>query len=627
MALVYLVSLEIANGTDFGLMGEKNLSLVGESRGGDRKKYTFLITCVTIKFERFNNLLFMGEKMSTNTIEKIEDNSTEITNLLLVDGNLLENPFFFLGRGKRPTHIKHEFMYESKNNGEILGKRSIEFKNIDGVPGLLEMDTLYALIALWADQRYKGNSINFTLYELCKKLGLPHNIKNRENLKKALSCLASTVYTTKYAVYIGGNYTRTTEFTFIERDIFEYKETEVGEFHKDKIREANRVVFADYLVQNLRKFTWKIDFKKYLSLNQGTQRRLYVHLQKRPGPKYEVGVKKLADKIPLQGPLFKIRENLKENLPPLVEKGIVLTWDFSKDKRKILFRFPTNQQYLPGFEDINLELLAELIKPERGITEKKARELLQNYPEEQIKKQIRHFDWKKEQKNGEIGAGFLIRAIEEKWFLPETLEEKIQREEALYEEEELKKQMETQKKRIEKEKWDLLDFAEKRDLFVKEFDGVAYLWERFSFIEKERQHLSNTLLQEAKKGKSKQELEEIYKETLKRIQSQVKKIKEEEALKEKERKKYFIIYFEKYKMPIYNKFYRQLEFAEKERLREEAKHLYLQQMGLPLDKDVSLVEYQDVLEKFIDEKAGIISFEKWLETYKKEKELEKILIQ
>jgi len=159
MALVYLVSLEIANGTDFGLMGEKNLSLVGESRGGDRKKYTFLITCVTIKFERFNNLLFMGEKMSTNTIEKIEDNSTEITNLLLVDGNLLENPFFFLGRGKRPTHIKHEFMYESKNNGEILGKRSIEFKNIDGVPGLLEMDTLYALIALWADQRYKGNSI------------------------------------------------------------------------------------------------------------------------------------------------------------------------------------------------------------------------------------------------------------------------------------------------------------------------------------------------------------------------------------------------------------------------------------------------------------------------------------
>lgn len=194
----------------------------------------------------------------------------------------------------------------------------------------------------------------------------------------------------------------------------------------------NEVLFNSFKAGNIK----TIDAEFYFTLKSPVTKRLYRFLDKKKygrKPKFEIGIKKLAALLPLKDDYpSHIKATLEKAHDELVERGFLSSVNYEKAKsgeEKIIYRFPSKSSLGDKIEKPKEELFSQgkgsthvpQRLEERGITKRAAKNLIRNYPVEQIQMQIEVFDWLKKSKSPLVSknpAGFLRRAIEENYQPP-----------------------------------------------------------------------------------------------------------------------------------------------------------------------------------------------------------------
>ncbi|MBU3912477.1 MAG: hypothetical protein KKE50_00130 [Nanoarchaeota archaeon] len=326
--------------------------------------------------------------------------------LVKVEGNLIEYPFFHLG-GRKDIVVskKHEFGEVVLEDGTTV-KRNFTVENVKGIPGPYDQDVLMAILRIGTKKNKLTEDIPLTIYEVAKEID---GLKHRTRVKKSIEKLASTTYISKQVVLIKENGTK-----YYLDDIFHILESatflDSSQKNKRKSNQFTKVRFNRFFITNFLNDYYKfIDFGKYLSLGSPAAKKLYLYLEKKKFNKdtYQISLDNLARILPIESNKhYQIRWILKKAHEKLIEHLVIKSFEFKKDK--VVYHFPqkTNNQTKELPQNTIVDELISI-----GITKKVAEDIFEKYGFEHTRKHIDHLKHRK----AKNPPGLLVKAIMEDW--------------------------------------------------------------------------------------------------------------------------------------------------------------------------------------------------------------------
>lgn len=268
----------------------------------------------------------------------------------LLEGNILEFPIFILG--KKETGKIKEYKWEKKNAlNKVIEQQKIIVKSTDALPNAFDLDVFNALMKMYTIQRetqkYGKDEIHFTVYEVAKELQIPYEGRRISRIKESLMRMVHT--SIDFEKSFIEDKAKVTRVVHLLANV-EYYEQKKGN------REINmtKVILDDILVNSIEKKYFKlIDFKKYIALPSGLPRRLYEYLEKKKYQKsyFEIGIKKLAQRIPLKTkkPAL-IKRYLDKANKKLKEQKIIDRWKYKGNN--IVYYFLKSERFKEVEKDL-----------------------------------------------------------------------------------------------------------------------------------------------------------------------------------------------------------------------------------------------------------------------------------
>jgi len=414
----------------------------------------------------------------------IREKKTLPTAIIKTDTNLARLPFFALSRkglkDKKETEYRYAEEREEKRV-ELLWRVTANARY--GYPGPFDKKVHKAIEYLICKQGLPvGDYIRFSLYKVCKIMGINASGRNIERIKDALrrTALAGIESQGSFCFLDNGQKIGVNEI-FRLYDVVLINETLPN---KEKA-ETNYIFFGKWYRASLNSFYVKpFDYTYYRSLKSDLASRLYEFLSVQfyalQGRPYQVGYKKLCQLLPADPQ--KHFSNAKQNLDPahieLVRTGFLSKVEWEKQGWIITYyageRAKKELKRDRELEDKQPELQLEAPKPKlkdkkekskaeeqsenpliqrlvkRGITEKIARELVRRYPPEKINLYWQHYTFQRKKGKAQ-DTGYFIKSLEENWGLSEEFLEQ--------------KKQQIQKKAEEKRK---VEWLKRREELIKE---------------------------------------------------------------------------------------------------------------------------------------------------------------
>ncbi len=358
--------------------------------------------------------------------------------------NLISIGFFSSTRKNRKKGEIKKIEFKSVRDQKLVNiEITISPNALYEVPTTADQDKYMAFLKIVDNIRLKTgkieNPISFTSYELLKILGVNATAgKNYKEVESWLHKMQSTSIISKGAVYYAGKKKYTSEAV----SVFSRVKTFGEDLDGGKTADRNYVWLSEWQLENLNvHHLLPIDYDVYSSLKNSTSKILIPFLQIWLFTTFNKGVfeKDYEDICNLVGIktykyLSKIKEKLSPSLNELVLCGTLRKWEIKKkaDKSgfKVVFwhgsKFLQNQQQRTNrkpkdnqhyLSPPKTEYLIKVLTDEFQVTHNKATELVNKYPDE-TKLQIAAFEYRDIEVDNR--SGFLIKAIEDKFALPDA---------------------------------------------------------------------------------------------------------------------------------------------------------------------------------------------------------------
>jgi hypothetical protein len=364
----------------------------------------------------------------------------EIIRLGKDEMNLAEFPIALLADRVPKGQTSIEFqdkIFDEKSGKTIVRKVTIkapeEAKGRHGLPTAVDDDVILGLIQLTKmSNSFTSREVEFSRLELIKLLNWPDSGESYRRLGLSLKRWLSVtlIYENAWRDNRKGAWI-TKGFHIL--DNIELNDTrttdEQGELFPSKIV-WNKVVFESFESGYLK----SLDYGLYIRLKLQTSKRMYRFLSKRMyhGPEVEFDLRDFAiTHIGLSPTYGNNAGKLKEKLQPAVEEleAVEFLEPMAKETRyrkcgkNWIIRFVqkgTGEQpiALPSEAKEPLPLVAELTK--RGVSGKRAADLVAKHPAETIERHIEVFDWLSQKKPAKISdpGAYLFTAIEQDYAEP-----------------------------------------------------------------------------------------------------------------------------------------------------------------------------------------------------------------
>lgn len=265
----------------------------------------------------------------------------------IMEGNLLECPIFSMERRKVSERSMEKKWLIRDAKGNVTREEIFRVETTRGIPNVFDLDVFNAIMKIYLTQRgqYPKSEVHFTVYQIAKELGILWGSdkggmgiggKSIKRIKESLLKMVGTVLHFENSFYMSNEkVTRAVHLI----DNFEYYEKKKG---NKMLVNVIKLRLDDEVVGSIDRNYFKlIDFKIYKSLSPGLPRRLYEYLEKKKYQKnrFEIGVKKLAERIPLKTKqIHKIKGFLDKAHEELVNHGVIDRWEYKKSNIIYYFR-------------------------------------------------------------------------------------------------------------------------------------------------------------------------------------------------------------------------------------------------------------------------------------------------
>ena len=421
----------------------------------------------------------------TNEFSIKNNNKIDLLKTIKSEVNLLELPFFelFTKGLRKKTEIEYRAIKNRENQiKEIVWNVSANSKY--GYPGPFDREVHKAIEQIISEiLREKGkieNPISFSLYDLCKRMGIKGG-GNYQQIKKALERIQATVIKSENAFYHKGNKKWISSvFCLYDAVIFRGEQLEDG-----SIAEINLLFLSDIYLQSLNSHNTKlINYTYWRSLKSKIASRLYEILgvkfygiRNKKGCDITYKYSTLCQLLPLT--LYRYISDAKRQLnsgnDELKDTGFISKYEWIENGNKdwLISYWPgertkeemkrvkiksiddRTEEYLPDpkeeikiFSEEQNNLINKLVKI--NVSKVTAEKLVKSNDQELIMEWVRAVNYS----NADNKAAYLVKAIREKWQFPEEYLRKIREQKQEKEEEKteyikIKNKEEEDKKRQE----------------------------------------------------------------------------------------------------------------------------------------------------------------------------------
>ncbi len=261
----------------------------------------------------------------------------------IMEGNFLEYPIFSMERIRADKTIE-EYIWKKKDAvGKVVVEQKLRVECARGIPNFYDMNVFNGIMRIYVKKSglYKKNEIHFTIYELIKEMNLPaHHGGIVKEVRESLKRMANTTLNFENAFYQEKERITKIVHLIVRIEIYEKQKG-------DRLINMVKVVLDDELVSSIeKKYFNLIDFDVYKSLPSGLPRRLYEYLEKKKYRKdqFEIGIRKLAGRIPLKTKkISQLKELLEKANKELKQKEIIDDWEFKKSN--IIYRFKKSERF------------------------------------------------------------------------------------------------------------------------------------------------------------------------------------------------------------------------------------------------------------------------------------------
>lgn len=359
-------------------------------------------------------------------------------------------------------------IFDQGSNKPVTRTLTISASDEYGLPTALDDEVILGLIQLTNQADFQDRKVHFTRYELLKLLGWSDDTKSYARISESLKrWLGVTLYYDKAwwskeeQCWVSENFHILDQVTIFDKERRERRvKTKKGD--PDAGRSSfvwNEVVYDSFQAGYLK----QIDMDFFKSLDSAISKRIYRFLDKRFYKREslvfdlrEFALEHIGLNRNYQN--SEIKRRLAPAIKELEEKGLLEKLPpkqrFEKKSRgvwTVTFKRSKGKQAAIEVSLDDPPLVSELT--ERGITRATARKLVEGYSDKLIEEKIELVDWLVERADKRVSnnpAGYLYRAIEEDYALPqgfESKEQKREKEEKKRKEEALRKAKEAKKER------------------------------------------------------------------------------------------------------------------------------------------------------------------------------------
>ncbi len=376
----------------------------------------------------------------------------------LIEGNILESPIFILNH--KDTRKEVEYQWKYKNELGKIVEEKLSIKAPLGIPTSFDMDVLNTIMEIYnyqkGTEKYGKNEVHFTDYSIAKKLQISFSGERLKRIKESYNRMVHTTLT--YEKSFLEEKEKITRIVHLLSNV-EYYEKKKG----NREISITKVILDDILINSIeRKYFKLIDFDKYISLPSGLPRRLYEYLEKKKYQKnfFEIGIKKLAQRIPLKTDrIDKLKKYLDNANKKLQEQRIIDKWVYTKSDN-IIYYFTKSSKFKEIEKDLfYLENLVRVFYESIGSKKISTTQIndgqvvLQNlldegYTQEEIEYSLK---WIVDNIPDTYSIGILPKVIGQALGNKESQEKieeinKVQEQETKQKEEEIKREIEKEKK-------------------------------------------------------------------------------------------------------------------------------------------------------------------------------------
>jgi plasmid replication initiation protein len=356
------------------------------------------------------------------------------TSLIKVESNLEEFPFFQLGRKRQEGSATYERTIEGKN-ASILKQRFEVSASKYSLPGPLDMDVYLAVLELLEIRGGMPESgrLYFSLYELLQILGWQPGGRTYAKLKESLRRIALTGIESENAFYSKGEDRLITDSFRLWSVHFSEVTTKGSDSESSSSRHYIR--FDEWFIRSFQDHYLKgLDTNFYWELDSPLSRRLYRLVDHKirdsqSNLKWEADLLELQRQLPLAKYPYasKVKTVLKPAHKELVEKGFLASVEYLGRNRVV---YVITQSFAHRKKALELkgtpeEVIAIQTLRDEGLSGDVARDLVARYGPEHC---LKYADALPHQKNLRRPAGWLRRAIEEGYELPEVPYSELRRE-------------------------------------------------------------------------------------------------------------------------------------------------------------------------------------------------------
>ncbi len=342
------------------------------------------------------------------------------------ESNLEEYPFFAIKRRNRKLEPRvFERTLEDENGASLRQRWTVMPSAGYGTPGPLDQDVYLAVLELL--ERKGGMPANgklrFSLYELVKLLGWSKSGKSGgkvyRDVRDSLERIGATRIKSENAFYSK------------ERDSYISDSFNIWSVHlvsdrprEGEPRERHSLEFHSIFIRNFQtQYLKGLDIDFYWSLHSPLARRLYRLIDQQRGDQltFQEDLFTLREQIPLAEYAYasKIKEALSRAHEELTEQGFISDVGYEGETIRycVSGEFARRQKALELFGDPE-EVFAIRRLMAEGVRGDIARDLVARYGSEEC---LRYAEALVTQKGIRNRAGWLRKAIEESYDLPETL--------------------------------------------------------------------------------------------------------------------------------------------------------------------------------------------------------------
>lgn len=342
--------------------------------------------------------------------------------LVRAESNLEEYPLFAVKtRNRKENQLVFERRRQGENGTELVQRWEVEPPAKLGMPGPFDQDIYLAVLQLLEVRggMPRNGQLDFSLYELRDILGWTTGGNTYEKIRQSLRRIASTTLTSENAFY------NKAEERFLS-DTFQIWSVHFSRTIRGKnTRERHTLRFHPIFIRNyVAQYLKGLDASFYWSLPSPLSKRLYrlIDHQRDGGLEWRTDLLSLRQQVPL--PNYSYPSEIKRVLQPaheeLEQRGF-LSGVAYEDKTNVSYRISpefARRQKARELSGDPGELFAIERLVSEGLRGDVARDLVARHSSERC---LRYADALESQRGIRNRAGWLRKAIEEGYELPDTL--------------------------------------------------------------------------------------------------------------------------------------------------------------------------------------------------------------